>query len=55
MQILRCVECKEYTLEEIHCSAKAVPPAPPKFSVEDKYADLKRKVKEPERIEKGWL
>lgn len=55
MEILQCENCLEYTLKKEHCSAATVAPKPPKFSVQDKYEDLRRKAKEPERIKKGLL
>jgi H/ACA ribonucleoprotein complex subunit 3 len=46
--ILFCENCKQYTLHEtcLICGGKALPPQPPKFSVEDRYEQLKRKAKE---------
>lgn len=52
--IHKCSSCGKYTLkEECACGGKIILPRPPKFSLEDKYADLKRKVKKEELIEKG--
>jgi len=55
MEILRCQKCREYTLEPKHCDEQTVPPGPPKFSVEDKWAGYKRQAKEEQLREKGVL
>ncbi len=45
--ILRCKECGSYGLnEECGCGATRVPPKPPKYSPEDKYAQYRRRYKE---------
>lgn len=52
--IHKCVSCGKYTLKEnCSCGGKAVLPRPPKFSLEDKYVELKRKVKKEELKERG--
>ena len=44
--ILKCTSCNNYTLDEkCKCGETAITPRPPKFSVEDKYADYRRKAK----------
>lgn len=55
MEILKCQKCAAYTLETTHCDEMTIPPRPPRFSVEDKYADLKRKAKWEGREEKGLV
>jgi len=55
MEILQCPDCKEYTLKSTHCDQPAVPPRPARFSVEDKYAGLKREVKLENRKKRGLL
>lgn len=51
----KCSRCQAYTLEEKcpQCGAAAVMPRPPKFSINDKYADLRRKAKKEELIKEG--
>jgi H/ACA ribonucleoprotein complex subunit 3 len=52
--IYKCISCGKYTTkEECSCGSKAILPRPPKFSLDDKYAGLKRKVKKEELIKKG--
>ena len=55
--ILFCERCKEYTLHENcpRCGEKTFQNIPPKFSVDDKYEDLRRKAKEEMYREKGFL
>ncbi len=54
LNIRKCLSCEKYTLkEECDCGGKTILPRPPKFSLEDKYADLKRKVKKEGLIQKG--
>ncbi len=54
--ILRCPDCGAYTIkDECGCGGKAVSVKPPKFSPEDKYAELRRKVKRDGLVEKGLL
>jgi H/ACA ribonucleoprotein complex subunit 3 len=45
--IHKCISCSSYTLEEKcpKCGAEAILPRPPKFSLDDKYAALKREAK----------
>ena len=52
--IYKCISCGKYTIkEECSCGGKAMLPRPPKFSLDDKYADLKRKAKKEELIKRG--
>ena len=55
--IYKCSSCFRYTLEDTCPSCginkKTVLPRPPKFSLEDKYADLQREVKKEELVKKG--
>ncbi len=54
--LLRCTSCKKYTLDEsCLCGGKAISPAPPKYSPDDKYADYRRKAKEDIYKGKGFL
>ncbi len=45
-----CSPCKKYTLQETcpRCTAPTNLPRPPKFSLDEKYADLKREAKKEE-------
>ena len=38
----KCEICKSYTLDALHCGAPTNSPHPPKFSIDDKYADYRR-------------
>jgi len=42
--IRKCPECKEYTLQPFcpNCGVKTSGSAPPRFSPEDKYGDIRR-------------
>ena len=42
--IFKCLNCRSYSLEDScsGCGGKCVTPRPPKFSLEDKYADYRR-------------
>ena len=52
--IYKCISCNQYTLsEKCTCGGKAIFPRPPKFSLDDKYAELIRKVKKEELKKKG--
>jgi len=52
--IYQCVSCGKYTLKEkCSCGEKAVFPRPPKFSLEDKYAALRREEKKKDLKKKG--
>lgn len=55
--ILYCLKCKKYTMKDSCpiCNAETVANKPPKYSPEDKYGDLRRKVKEPEYKAKGLI
>ena len=48
--IHKCSSCQNYTLEDqcSKCAGKTVLPRPPKFSLTDKYAALRRKIKQQE-------
>lgn len=54
--IHQCTSCQHYTLEEKCpvCDTATILPKPPKFSLDDKYAGLRREVKQKEWREKGW-
>ncbi|HLD00731.1 MAG TPA: nucleolar RNA-binding Nop10p family protein [Candidatus Nanoarchaeia archaeon] len=56
-QILKCILCGKYTLLKNcpECSKEVVPPKPPKFSLEDKYASYRRKIKRAELEKKGLI
>jgi len=45
--ILKCTNCNNYTMKDIcpKCGAKALNPKPPKFSLEDKFGEYRRKAK----------
>ncbi len=48
--ILKCPACGSYSLHErCDCGEERIPPKPPKWSPEDKYAAYRRKYKEAER------
>lgn len=53
--IHQCNSCRSYTLEKKcpSCGEKTASPKPPKFSLDDKYAELRRKVKKEELVKKG--
>ncbi len=54
--ILRCEKCHDYTMsDECKCGGKAVTSKPAKYSPDDKYADIKRKVKREEIEKRGLL
>jgi H/ACA ribonucleoprotein complex subunit 3 len=54
--ILKCQMCGKYLLKEIcDCGGRAVPPAPPKYSPEDKYAEYRRRVKKEDLQAKGLI
>jgi len=48
MKMRKCKNCKLYTFKEFcpKCGEKTVLPYPPKFSPEDKYGYLRRKMKD---------
>lgn len=54
LHILKCSGCQKYTLEKICpvCSTETFLPRPPKFSLDDKYAGLRREAKKKELAEK---
>lgn len=55
--IMFCPKCRAYTLMDAcrSCSSQAVLPKPAKYSPEDPYADYRRRAKEPQLSERGWL
>ncbi|MBT6774091.1 ribosome biogenesis protein [Candidatus Woesearchaeota archaeon] len=54
--IHKCISCNNYTLtEECKCGGKAILPRPPKFSLDDKYAGLRRKVRKEALQKKGLV
>ena len=55
--ILVCPACKEYTMQEKcqKCGTDSVQVRPAKYSPDDKYAELRRKMKEEEYKERGLL
>jgi H/ACA ribonucleoprotein complex subunit 3 len=42
----KCVTCGKYTLSEEHCGSQTRTPHPPRFSIDDKYAEYRRKARE---------
>jgi len=54
--ILRCQACGAYTMQSRcpSCGQKALSPKPPKYSTDDKYADLRRQAKR-ELVAQGAL
>ncbi|MFH1510768.1 MAG: nucleolar RNA-binding Nop10p family protein [Candidatus Woesearchaeota archaeon] len=56
MHILKCPGCGKYTMKEkCDCGGVPVPPKPPKWSPDDKYASYRRQAKRKELEEKGLL
>ena len=55
--ILKCKECKEYTIFEKcpRCEGKATSPKPPKYSPDDTYAKYRREAKKEDLKEKGLI
>lgn len=54
--LYKCQNCLEYTFStKCKCGGIAVPPQPPKYSPEDKYAKYRRETKRKELEEKGFL
>ncbi len=51
--ILYCQTCEKYTLKDECCSAKTIPPKPPKFSLVDKYASYRREAKKADLVKRG--
>ena len=46
-RILKCPACGTYALtEHCPCGAARLPPRPPKYSPDDRYAEYRRKYKE---------
>ena len=52
--IHKCTSCQAYTLEKkcSKCGKEAILPRPPKFSLDDKYAGLRREVRKEEFIKR---
>lgn len=50
-----CGSCGKYTMEKAcaSCNTETMLPRPPKFSLEDKYAELRREVKKEGLRKKG--
>ncbi len=45
--LLKCGQCKTYTMKSTcNCGGIAVNPKPPKYSMEDRYGEYRRKAKE---------
>jgi rRNA maturation protein Nop10 len=42
---MKCKKCESYTMKQLCCGADTVRAMPPKFSIEDKYAHYRRKIK----------
>ncbi len=55
--IRKCVDDQRYTLEQKcpSCGKETILPRPPKFSLEDKYASLRRESKKDELKGKGFF
>ena len=55
--IFKCNKCNLHTLKENcpKCNKKTNTVKPPKFSIQDKYADYRRKAKRPELEKNGLL
>jgi H/ACA ribonucleoprotein complex subunit 3 len=52
-RILRCPACGSYALtEQCPCGDTRIPPRPPKYSPDDKYAEYRRRYKEQHAEEK---
>ncbi len=53
--IYKCLFCEKYTMERkcSLCSKETIIPRPPKFSLNDKYAELKRTTKIKELVKAG--
>ena len=53
--IQKCVDDQKYTLEKKcpSCGKETILPRPPKFSLQDKYASLRRESKKEELRKKG--
>mgnify|MGYP006274923751 CR=1 FL=1 len=56
-QILRCTSCGVFSLHETcrECGGKAISIEPPKYSPDDKYAELKRTAKTDDYKQRGFL
>jgi len=55
--ILKCKKCGTYTLKKEcpNCGSDCVEPKPPKFSLDDKYASLRREAKKSDLEKKGLV
>jgi H/ACA ribonucleoprotein complex subunit 3 len=54
--IKKCKDCGNYTLKDLcPCGSATTLPKPPKYSPDDKYAEYRRIVKEPEWTAKGYI
>ncbi|MEK6951059.1 MAG: RNA-protein complex protein Nop10 [Nanoarchaeota archaeon] len=54
--IFKCGSCRTYTLTKAcpRCGQETFLARPPKFSPEEKYGELRRKIKKEEWKKKGW-
>lgn len=43
--ILKCVVCGAFTMKDVHCDKKTIPPKPAKYSPEDKFGKYRRQAK----------
>ncbi len=53
VHIHKCPCCTSYTMEKEHCKRQALLARPPKFSLEDKYGDMRRDMKKKGLQERG--
>ena len=54
--IMICPVCHEYSMKEAcTCGQKLVDPKPPKYSPDDKYAEVKREIKDSEYKKRGLV
>lgn len=54
--ILKCQKCGTYTLNKVcKCGGEAVNSRPPKFGLEDRFGDYRRKYKEAALKKQGLL
>ncbi|MEM5766067.1 MAG: nucleolar RNA-binding Nop10p family protein [Candidatus Aenigmatarchaeota archaeon] len=44
MKMRKCSVCKTYTFKDkcVRCGIETIPPQPPKFSLQDRYGELRR-------------
>ena len=54
--IMICPECHTYSMDDkCSCGASTVDPKPAKYSPDDKYAEMKRRLKEEDYRARGLL